>query len=111
MIAKAAAGVVLGLIVAAMVLVGVSFAGFAIFTALQVPTGLAGAAALTALILLIGPLLFIFIASLFRPRRQDFIGDAFLANLFTGIVRDRPLLAMLGAGLIGAAGIFLRKKR
>lgn len=111
MIAKAAAGIVLGIIVAAMILVGVCFAGFAIFTALQTPVGVPGAAALTALILLIGPLLFIFVASLFRPRRQDFVGDAFVANLFSGLVRDKPLLAMLGAGLVGAAGVFLRRKR
>jgi LPXTG-motif cell wall-anchored protein len=39
------------------------------------------------------------------------VGDAFVANLFSGFVRDKPLLAMLGAGLVGAAGIFLRRKR
>jgi LPXTG-motif cell wall-anchored protein len=111
MIAKAAAGIVLGIVVAAMILVGVCFAGFAIFSALETPVGVAGAAALTALILLIGPVLFVFIAALFRPRRRDFASDAFLANLFGGIVRDRPLMAMLGAGLLGAAGIFLRRKR
>ncbi len=111
MIAKAAAGVVLGIIAGAMILVGVSFAGFAIFTALERPVGVPGAAALTALILLIGPLLFIFIAAMFRPRRQEFVGDALIMNLFSGFVRDKPLLAMLGAGLAGAAGIFLRKRR
>jgi LPXTG-motif cell wall-anchored protein len=111
MIAKAAAGIVLGLIAGAMILVGVAFAAFAIFTALEHPVGVAGAAALTALILLIGPLLFIFVASMFRPRRQDFVGDAFIANIFSGLARDKPLLAMLGAGLLGAAGIFLRKRR
>jgi hypothetical protein len=111
MIAKAAAGIVLGLIVAAMILVGVCFAGFAIFSALQTPVGVPGAAALTALIFLIGPLLFILIAALFRPRPRDLVGVAFVAKLFSGFVRDKPRLAMLGAGLVGAAGIFLRRKR
>ena len=110
MIAKAGAAVVLGLIAAAMVLVGTSFAGFAIFTALETPVGIPGAAALTALIFLIGPLLFIFIAAIFRPRR-DYANDALIAGLFSGLVRDKPLLAMVGAGLLGAAGIFLRKRR
>lgn len=110
MIAKIGAGVVMGLIAGAMILVGVSFAGFAIFTALETPVGVAGAAALTALIFLIGPLLFVLIAAIFRPRRE-FGNDALLMNVFSGLVRDKPLLAMVGAGILGAAGIFLRKRR
>jgi hypothetical protein len=111
MIAKAAAGVVLGFIVAAMVLVGVSFAGFAIFTALSRPVGVPGAAALTALILLIGPLLFAFVASIRQPRRTNLLSEAALLNLLSGVTKDRPLLAMAGAGLLGAAAMFLRKRR
>jgi len=111
MIAKAAAGIVLAIIAGAMILVGVAFAAFAIFSALSTPVGIPGAAALTALILLIGPLLFIFIAALFRPKRQDFVGDAFISSALSGLVRDKPLIAMVAAGVLGAAGIFLRRKR
>lgn len=111
MIAKAAAGIVFGLIAIAMIAVGVTFAGYAIFAALQPSIGAAGAAALTALIFLIGPLLFLLLALLVRPRPKDILGDAFLTNLLAGLVREKPLLAMLGAGLLGAAGIFLRKRR
>jgi hypothetical protein len=111
MIAKATAGIVLGILASAMILVGVSFAGYAIFSALAASVGVAGAAALTALILLIGPILFIFVAALFRPRRQDFVGDAFIMSALSGLVRDRPLIAMVAAGLMGAAGMFLRKRR
>ncbi|HVZ68301.1 MAG TPA: hypothetical protein VG891_02485 [Rhizomicrobium sp.] len=111
MIAKAAAGVVLGIIAIAMIAVGVSFAAYAIFTALAAPAGIPGAAALTALILLIGPLLFILLAMMFRPRKQDLLNDQFIVNVFSGLAREKPLLAMLGAGILGAAGIFLRRKR
>jgi hypothetical protein len=109
MIAKAVATVVLGLIAAAMILVGTSFAGFAIFTALEKPVGVPGAAALTALILLIGPVLFVLAAAIFRPRRRS--NEVLIAELFSGLVRDKPLLSMVGAGLVGAAGMFLRRRR
>jgi hypothetical protein len=111
MIAKTAAGVVLGIIAVAMIAVGVSFAGYAIFTALAAPVGNPGAAALTALILLIGPLLFVLLAMMFRPRKEDLLNDQFIMSVLSGLARDKPLIAMVGAGLLGAAGIFLRKRR
>ncbi|HVT25770.1 MAG TPA: hypothetical protein VHD95_14175 [Rhizomicrobium sp.] len=111
MIAKTAAGVVLGIIAIAMIAVGVSFAGYAIFTALAAPVGIPGAAALTALILLIGPLLFVLLAMMFRPRKEDLLNDQFIMSVLSGLARDKPLIAMVGAGLLGAAGIFLRKRR
>jgi hypothetical protein len=111
MIAKTAAGVVLGIIAVAMIAVGVSFAGYAIFTALAAPVGIPGAAALTALILLIGPLLFVLLAMMFRPRKEDLLNDQFIMSVLSGLARDKPLIAMVGAGLLGAAGIFLRKRR
>jgi hypothetical protein len=111
MIAKTAAGVVLGIIAIAMIAVGVSFAGYAIFTALAAPVGIPGAAALTALILLIGPLLFVLLAMMFRPRKEDLLNDQFIMSVLSGLARDKPLIAMVGAGLLGAAGIFLRKRQ
>jgi hypothetical protein len=111
MIAKTAAGVVLGIIAIAMIAVGVSFAGYAIFSALATPVGIPGAAALTALILLIGPLLFILLAMTFRPRKEELLNDQFVMSVLSGLARDKPLIAMVGAGLLGAAGIFLRRKR
>ena len=110
MFARTAAGAVVGVIAGAFILVGVAFAGFAIFTALERPVGVAGAAALTALILLIGPLLFVFVAAFRQPPKSE-IGETVLLNLFSGLARDKPLIAMLGAGLFGAADIFLRKRR
>jgi LPXTG-motif cell wall-anchored protein len=111
MLARTVAGAVMGIIAAALILVGVAFAGFAIFTALEHPVGVPGAAALTALILLIGPLLFVFVASFRQPPKNQIMGETLLLNLFSGLAKDKPLLAMLGAGLFGAAGIFLRKRR
>lgn len=111
MIAKAAAGIVFGFIAVAMILVGVAFAGYATFTALAIPLGAPGAAALTALVMLIGPLLFIVAAALFRPRPKQVLNEAFVVNLFSGLAKQKPFLAMLGAGLLGAAGILLRKRR
>jgi len=111
MIAKAAAGVVLGIVAIAMIAVGVSFAGYAIFSALAMPVGVPGAAALTALVLLIGPLLFIVLAMMFRPRKQDLLNDQFIMSALSGLARDKPLIAMIGAGILGAAGIFLRRRK
>jgi hypothetical protein len=111
MFARTAAGAVVGIIAAALIFVGVAFAGFAIFTALERPVGAPGAAALAALIFLIGPLLFVFVAAFRQPPKKEIMGEALLLNLFSGLAKDKPLLAMLGAGLFGAADIFLRKRR
>ena len=111
MFAKTATGVVVGILAAALIFVGVSFAGFAIFKALEHSVGIPGAAALTALIFLFVPLLFVLVASFRRPPRTDLAGEALIMNVFSGLARDKPLLAMLGAGLVGAAGIFLRRRR
>lgn len=111
MFAKTAAGAVLAIIAAAMVFLGVCFAAFAIFAALQPSLGVPGAAAITALILLIGPLLFVVVAVIRQPRRKDMVTEELLLNLFTGLARKKPVTAMVGAGLLGAAGMFLRRRR
>lgn len=111
MLSKAAAGIVLGLIAGSLILVGVSFAAFAIFTALVPPVGTAGAAALTAVILLIVPVFYVLFAALSADRRREASGEAALLNVFALLAKDKPLLAMVGAGLAGAAGIWLKKKR
>ncbi len=111
MFARTAAGAMLVIIAAALILVGVSFGAFAIFTALERPMAVPAAAALTALILLIGPLLFIFVAVVRQPRKTEQTSEVLLLNLFATMAKDKPLLAVLGAGLFGAADVFLKKRR
>lgn len=111
MFAKTAAGAVLAIIAAAMVFLGVCFASFAIFTALQPSVGVPGSAAITALILLIGPLLFVVAAAIRQPPKKDLVAEEMLLSLFTGVARKKPLLALIGAGAVGAVDIFLRRRR
>ncbi|MBN9567906.1 MAG: hypothetical protein J0H30_11765 [Alphaproteobacteria bacterium] len=112
MIRKTIGGVVLAMLAGSLLLVGVGFAGFAIYAALLPALGMAGAAALTAFILLIGPVVFALTAFLQR-RREPLIkpGEMAMFAALSAIVRERPVLTLLGAGLLGAAEIFLKKRR
>lgn len=111
MIAKVAAGFLLASLAGSLILAGVGFLGFAIFAGLGPHIGTAGAAALTALILLFVPLIYIAVASLSAPRRRaDPVADSALMTMLAVMIKDKPLLSLLGAGLAGAAGIWLKKK-
>lgn len=106
----AVAGVVGVLACAGLIWVGIGFAGFALLTALEPNVGLAGAAALTALILLVVP---VFVVILFGRRggSPSEKGADSVLSAIAQVARERPVLAMLGAALFGAAEVFLNRTR
>jgi hypothetical protein len=103
MVARAAAALLGLLFLASLIFVGVVLAAFAIDSALVNVVGVAGAAAITALLFLAGPVLALLIFSMRRPRES-----LFMSMLSSG---TSPLAAILGAGALGLAEAFLKKKR
>jgi hypothetical protein len=96
----------------AMVWIGVGFLGFAIAAGLTPHVGMAWAAAITAAILLVPALL----AALFLGRRPPpskfgLGGETTLFAVISTLVRDKPLLSILGAGLFGALEVWLNRKK
>jgi len=106
---------VLGLIGAALIFFGVAFLGAAIAVALLPRLGVAGSAAVTGLILLLPPCIW-GVAAAFRdpdslPRRSEPTVENAVVALLSRLAREKPLLAVLGATLFGAAEVLLSRKK
>lgn len=114
--ALAAERAVIVLIGAALIFSGTGFAGYAIMLALLPKLGAIGAAAASAGILLIVPLGYLLIAAWRAPPApksadvQESVIDTVVLTTLAGVARDKPLLAVMGAGLVGAAGMLLRRR-
>ena len=102
----------------ALIWVGVAFAGYAIYIALLTNLTPSAAAAATACILLVGPLIAVLAMQFrrspaqlpepdLRPAQQ--VQDTAVLQLLAGVAKEKPLLAVLVAGLIGAAETFRRR--
>jgi hypothetical protein len=96
--------------VMALVLIGLGFAGYALYLAWLPVFAPAGSAVVTAIILLSIPAIWIISVALRTggnaPANVD---DNTLAAL-ASIAKDKPLFAMFLAGLVGAAGAVNGKK-
>ena len=103
------------LIGAALILFGVAFLGVAIALALQPRLGGAASAAVTGLILLLPPCIW-GIATAFRgpdilSRKSEPTVENAVVTLLSRLAKEKPLLALLGATLFGAAEVLLRRKK
>jgi hypothetical protein len=105
MVARAAAAIIGLIFLASLVFVGVVCAAFAIDAALTNIAGVSGAAAITALIFLAGPVIALLVFALRRPR------ESALMQLLSTFSRSSPLVAILGAGALGLAESLLKKKK
>ena len=118
MLYKIAAGILLLFGGITVVCVGVAFAGYAVFTAFIPLVGTPWAAAIAASIFLIVPIAICFLLAS-RGRRKW--PDGFRAGASTpenvtlaylaGMAKDKPIVAVLFAALLGVASVFLRKKK
>jgi hypothetical protein len=110
-ISKAA---ILVLVAAALIWIGIAFAGFALLTALTPALGLAGAAAIVAALLLLGPLGAL-VALLIRrpPRPAEGVGGnhEVLLTLLSAFARNKPLVAVAAAGLLGIVEMLLKRRK
>jgi len=115
--AKAAAAAVLALIGVALIFFGVGFLAYALASALAPALGVSGGAAVTGAVFVVPPFVWALIMlSLRRPARKAVIPpNGLWVTLFAAIARETPWVAILGAGVVAAAEIFLssrtRKKK
>jgi hypothetical protein len=108
------AAALLAIIGLTMVVFGVGFLGYAIAAALAPFLGVAGGAAVAGGIFVGPPFLWALLALLIRreaPPKPVAPGGLWL-TLFAAIAKETPWVAIVGAGLVAAAEIFLvRGKR
>jgi hypothetical protein len=108
------AKIVLGLICAALVFFGVGLLGYAIAVALTPALGLAGAAAIAGAIFVVPPFLWALLTAALRPARKPTMsgGNAeLLTAMITGLAKEVPWIAIVGAGLAGVAELILKRKK
>jgi hypothetical protein len=118
MVYKIAAGILLLFGGIAFVCVGMVLAGYALYAALVPWVGIAGAAAIAAFIFLVFPIaLCLMLARRGRRKWPDAFreGAATPENValayLAALAKDRPIVAVICAALVGVASAFLRKKK
>ena len=117
MLYKIAAGILLLFGGVAALCVGIGYAGYALYAAVTPPLGAAAAAAITGAVFLLVPLLaWLFLLLKGRRRKRDrsltaASPEAAALAFLSGLAKDRPIIGIALAGLVGAAGAYLRKKR
>jgi len=121
--ANALAGLVLLIMASALIWVAVAFAGYALYLAFVPQTGAPWAAALAAAILVVGPVTAAVIMKLRTPRANPaavHVAEARIApadtqdatlKLLAKVAEDKPLLAVVFAGILGASEAILRRKQ
>lgn len=107
---KQALARILGILACAgFIWLGIGFAGFALFSALVPHLGTASAAALTAFVLLIVPAAMAALLGGKGPVSPSRTDSAL--SLIAALAKERPFLAILGAGLLGAAEVLFARRR
>ena len=112
--AKISKAAILVLVASALIWIGIAFAGFALLTALTPALGLAGAAAIVAALLLLAPIGAL-VALLIRrpPRPVEGTGGnhEVLLGLLAAFGRNKPMVAIATAGLLGLLDMLLRRRK
>ncbi len=121
--AHAIAVAVLMIVVSALIWVGTGFAGYALYLAFVPRAGEPWAAAFAAAILVIGPVgwaAIMELRALRRPYPQSYVAEARILpaktedqtlKLLAKVAEDKPLLAILFAGILGASETILNRKQ
>ena len=118
MLYKIAAGFMLLIGGIALLCIGAGYAGYALYMGFLPLVGAPFAALITAGFLFFGPLLILVLMAAMRGRRKSAVKGlppnspenvalSFLASL----AKDRPIVAVAAAGLLGAAAAYLRRKK
>jgi len=96
----------------AMAFFGVGLLGMALASALVAVLGTVGAYAAAGGVLLLPPLLWAIVICLSRPRKKPPQANNELTRvLLAAIAKETPWLAIIGAGLAGAANLFLNRNK
>jgi hypothetical protein len=97
----------------AMAFFGIGLLAMALAAALVTVLGTAGGYAIAGAVLLVPPLIWAIITRLTRPRRQQTppVNNDLTRVLFAAVAKETPWVAIIGAGLVGAANLFLNRNK
>jgi hypothetical protein len=110
MFARLSAKAMLLAALAAMVFFGIGLIGSGLATWLSIQFGPSGGYLIAGGVLIVAAILWVLLLSASRPRRKPEEKD-FTTSLFTAMARETPIVAILGAGLVGVANLFLNRNK
>jgi len=113
MFARLTAKAVLAAAAIAMAFFGIGLLGMALASALVAALGTVGGYALAGMVLLLPPILWAVIVHLTRPKRPapQAGGNELTKVLLAAVAKETPWIAIVGAGVIGVANMFLNRNR
>lgn len=115
MFARLTAKAVLAAIAIAMAFFGVGLLGMAVAAALVAAIGVVWGYVVAGVIFLAPPLLFAVIVHTSRPAPpappQDTGASQVVRALFAAVAKETPWVAIVGAGIAGAADMFLKRNK
>ena len=113
MFARITAKAVLAAIAIAMAFFGIGLLGMALASALVQTLGVVGGYAVAGAVLLVPPLLWAVIIQSAHPKRRPAQngGNELTKVLLAAVAKETPWIAIIGAGLAGAANMFLNRNK
>jgi len=108
--AKVAAQIVLVIMASAFIFIGVAFIAYAIAAALSPTIGVAGGFAVSGGILLVGPMFWVLVTLLRPAPKPPKPEPNSMMGILSAFVKDKPLLGIAAAVLVGAADMLLKRR-
>jgi hypothetical protein len=113
MFARLTAKAILAAAAIAMAFFGIGLLGMALAAALVKALGTVGGYAVAGVVFLVPPLIWAVITHLSRPRRPAAApaNNELTRVLLAAVAKETPWIAIIGAGLAGAANMFLNRNK
>jgi hypothetical protein len=114
MFARITAKAILAAAAIAMAFFGIGLLGMALAAALVAWLGTVGGYAVAGLVFLTPPLIWAIVTHLSRPKKQPAQNGAasdLTRVLLAAVAKETPWIAIVGAGLAGAANLFLNRNK
>ncbi|HMH64706.1 MAG TPA: hypothetical protein VK515_03925 [Rhizomicrobium sp.] len=113
MFARLTAKAILAAAAIAMAFFGIGLLGMALAAALVAWLGTVGGYAVAGAVFLVPPLIWAVVTHLSRPRKQPAqpVNNDLTRILLAAVAKETPWIAIIGAGLAGAANMFLNRNK
>jgi len=112
MFARVTAKAILAAAAIAMAFFGMGLLGMALATALVAAVGTVGGYALAGVVFLVPPLIWAIFIHLSRSRRPPPpVNNELTRVLLAAVAKETPWIAIIGAGLVGVANMFLNRNK
>lgn len=112
MFARLTAKAILAAAAIAMAFFGIGLLGMAIAAALVAALGVVGGYAVAGIVFLVPPLVWAIVTHMSRPKQAPPPANNELTRaLLAAVAKETPWIAIIGAGLAGAANMFLNRNK